>query len=320
VSSNIVMAKMSQRLTTSEQYDMLRAFGFGVPTGIGFPSESRGILRSLDQWQPRVSRASVAMGYEFAVTPLQLAAAYAAIANDGILLTPTLVREIRSPEGDVWFHHRPEPVRRAVPVHVARELKAYLRSAVGEGGTGGRGQLANYQLMGKTGTARISEGGRYIAAHRASFAALFPTNDPQVVVIVKVDRSRYEYFGGSVAAPVVKNMLNEALAARRSAIDRSRLVQSDPEPDGGDPAPVTVEERNVPIEARTWPPDTTQQPVEVELEIPEVVGLTVRQAVWQLHQDGFQVALKGKGTRIVQSSPARGATLARGRTVVIWTN
>ncbi len=321
VSSNIVMAKLAQRLSPAEQFDMLRAFGFGSLTGIGFPSESRGTLRQPDQWQPRISRASIAMGYEFDVTPLQLAAAYGVIANDGVLLTPTLVLEIRSPDGETVYRHRPEPVRRAVSSGIAADLREYLRGAVGEGGTGGRGQLANYPLMGKTGTTRIIEGGRYINAHRASFAALFPADDPQLVIIVKVDRSRHQYFGGSVAAPVVRTMLNEALAARRIAIDRSRFVEPSvslgtgsvsPTPDPADESVATV--------VRSWPPVASEESAEPGVEIPQVMGLTVRQAVLQLHRLGFRVSLKGTGDRIVQAAPAGGQTLTRGGKVIIWTN
>ena len=321
VSSNIVMAKLAQRLSAAEQFDMLRAFGFGSLTGIGFPSESRGTLRHPDQWQPRVSRASIAMGYEFDVTPLQLAAAYGVIANDGILLTPTLVLEIRSPDGETVYRHRPEPVRRAVPSGVAADLREYLRSAVGEGGTGGRGQLANYPLMGKTGTTRIMEGGKYINAHRASFAALFPADDPQLVIILKVDRSRHQYFGGSVAAPVVRTMLNEALAARRIAIDRSRLVEPSVSASTGSvsPAPVSADESAVTV-VRSWPPVAGVEPADPGAQIPQVMGLTVRQAVLQLHRRGFRVSLKGTGDRIVQAAPAGGQTLTRGGKVIIWTN
>ena len=321
VSSNIVMAKLAQRLSPAEQFDMLRAFGFGSLTGIGFPSESRGTLRHPDRWQPRMSRASIAMGYEFDVTPLQLAAAYGVIANDGILLTPTLVLEIRSPDGEVVYRHRPEPVRRTVPSSVAAELREFLRGAVGEGGTGGRAQLANYPLMGKTGTTRIMEGGRYINAHRASFAALFPADDPQLVIIVKVDRSRHQYFGGSVAAPVVRTMLNEALAARRIAIDRSRFVEPSVSASTGSvsPAPVSADESAVTV-VRSWPPVAGVEPADPGAQIPQVMGLTVRQAVLQLHRRGFRVSLKGTGERIVQVAPAGGQTLTRGGKVIIWTN
>ena len=97
ISSNVGMAKFSSRLTPEEQFEMLRDFGFGAPTGAEFPSESRGLLAKPDKWQPMYTRASLAMGYEFGVTPVQLAVAYGAIANNGLLLTPTLVREIRDP-------------------------------------------------------------------------------------------------------------------------------------------------------------------------------------------------------------------------------
>src|SRR2546430_12427347 len=93
---------------------MLRAFGFGSPTGVEFPAESPGRLRPPREWT-RLSSASLAIGYEFAVTPMQVAAAYGAIANNGVLLQPTLIREIRASGGAVLYSHRAEPVRRVVP-------------------------------------------------------------------------------------------------------------------------------------------------------------------------------------------------------------
>ncbi|HEX6434898.1 MAG TPA: penicillin-binding protein 2, partial [Gemmatimonadales bacterium] len=162
VSSNIGMAKFSLRLSPEEQYEMLRDFGFGTPTGAEFPSESRGRLARPDKWQPMYTRASMAMGYEFGVTPVQLAAAYGAIANDGLLVTPTLVLEVRDPAGDLIYRHQPEPVRRVVTPEIAAQLREYLKSAASEGGTGEDAQLVNYTLLGKTGTAVRFEGGRYV--------------------------------------------------------------------------------------------------------------------------------------------------------------
>jgi cell division protein FtsI (penicillin-binding protein 3) len=198
VSSNIAMAKFSSRLTPEEQYETLRDFGFGTPTGAEFPSESRGRLARPDRWQPMYTRASTAMGYEFGVTPVQLAVAYGAIANDGVLLWPTLVREVRSPGGDVLYRHQPEPVRRVVTPEIAARLREFLRGAVGEGGTGGGAQLFNYTVLGKTGTAIRFENGRYVpGSYTASFAALFPADHPQLVVIVKLDDPHGRYYGGS---------------------------------------------------------------------------------------------------------------------------
>ncbi|HEX5634152.1 MAG TPA: penicillin-binding protein 2, partial [Gemmatimonadales bacterium] len=213
-SSNIAMAKFSQRLTVTEQFSAMRDFGFGSPTGVEFPSESRGQLAPPEQWRAEYSRASVAMGYEFGVTALQLASAYAAIANDGVLLTPSLVREVRAHDGRLVYRHHPEPVRRVVSSEDAQELMRYLRLVVGEGGTAGGARLANYELAGKTGTARWFRNGRY-DGYRASFAALFPADDPQLVFIVKLDNPRKgSYYGGATAAPLTKQMLERAIASR----------------------------------------------------------------------------------------------------------
>ena len=228
VSSNIAMAKFASRLRPEEQFETLRDFGFGTPTSAEFPGESRGILALPHRWQPMYTRASLAMGYEFGVTPVQLAAAYAAIANDGVLLAPTLVREVRDPAGNLIYRHRPEPVRRVVPVAIADQLREFLREAAGAGGTGELAQLANYSVLGKTGTSVRFVNGRYVRGqYTASFAAIFPADHPQLVVIVKIDNPRGNYYGGLTAAPVTRTMLQQALASRRIAIDRGLLAARD---------------------------------------------------------------------------------------------
>src|SRR5258705_4625395 len=163
VSSNIALVKFSSRLRPDEQYGVLRGFGFGAPTGVEFPAESPGRLRPPREWS-RPSSASLAIGYEVAVTPIQLAAAYGAIANDGVLLEPTLIREVRTPGGFVRYRHLAQPVRRVVTPAVAAKLRDLLRGVVEQaGGTGERAALANFQLAAKTGTARRVVGGHYAA-------------------------------------------------------------------------------------------------------------------------------------------------------------
>ena len=224
VSSNIALVKFAARLDPDEQYGVLRAFGFGAPTGVDFPAESPGRLRPPREWS-RPSSASLAIGYELAVTPIQLAAAYGAIANDGVLLEPTLIREVRDPRGALLYRHHPEPVRRVVSPQVAAKLRALLRGVVDPGGTGERAALANFQLAAKTGTARRVVGGRYAAGqYTASFAALFPADAPQLVVVMKIDNpQKGSYFAAQTAAPVTRSMLEQALAARTVALDRARL-------------------------------------------------------------------------------------------------
>jgi membrane peptidoglycan carboxypeptidase len=261
------------------------------------------------------TRASLAMGYEFGVTPVQLAAAYAAIANDGVLLSPTLVKEVRDPSGTLIYRHRPEPVRRAVSSEVAARLRDFLREAVGEGGTGERGQLANYTLLGKTGTAIRFENGHYVQGeYTASFAALFPADHPQLVVIVKIDNPKGSYYGGLTAAPVTRTMLQQALASRRVAIDRGRLAARDSVPDEEprlDAAPA-----GKPLVVIPWPSRAVETGTST-LPVPSVTGRTVREAALALHRRGFRVGLQGFG-RVVRTEPEAGESAQAGTVVSVY--
>ena len=317
VSSNIAMGKFSERLTAVEQFEALRDFGFGSPTGVEFPAEARGVLRMPEQWD-MYSKPSIAMGYEFTVTPMQLAAAYGAIANDGVLLTPALVREIRSPGGEVVYRHRPEPVRRAVPPAVARQLVRFLTAAVARGGTGEAAQLANWVLAGKTGTAIRHDGGAYQSGHyNASFAAIFPVSDPQLVVVVKIDDPRSaKVYGGQTAAPLTRTMLEEALAARRSAIDRRRLARPVPAaPDSS--SGVEVDEPPPGRVTLALPLARPITPVAERRPVPNVTGGSVRRAASALHRRGFHVAVHGVG-RVLRTTPGAGDSVRLGATVTVW--
>jgi cell division protein FtsI (penicillin-binding protein 3) len=315
-SSNIAMAKFSLRLTPEQQYETLRDFGFGTPTGAEFPSESRGQLAPPHRWQPMYTRASMAMGYELGVTPVQLAAAYGAIANDGILLAPTLVREVRDPSGKVLFARAPEPVRRVVSPEIARQLQQLLRGAVEEGGTGTEAQLANYTVLGKTGTARRYQNGGYVAGkYTSTFAAIFPADDPQLVVIVKIDNPKGSYYGGRTAAPVTRTMLQQALASRRVAIDRGRLAPGEARA-AVTPAAGTGTTASRPVTVVSWPyraPGAEADP----LTVPSVAGRSVREAALALHRRGLRMSLRGMG-RVVKTEPAGGETASPGASVTVW--
>ena len=320
VSSNIAMAKFSQRLSPVEQFETLRDFGFGSPTGVEFPSESRGQLKNPERWIPDYARASMAMGYEIGVTALQLASAYAAIANNGVLVTPTLVREVRDPAGQLLYQHQPEPVRRVVSTEIAAKLQAYLRSVVEEGGgTGDEARLVNYELAGKTGTARRFVGRRY-KGYRASFAAFFPAKDPQLVVVVTIDNpTKGSYYGGATAAPVTKRMLEQALASRFIAIDRARLGGTTATVAAQLPAPAPRVDAVASVTRVAWPyrrPDTTT--AQRLATVPDVSGRGVRAAILAVHKQGFRASVKGTG-RAVRTDPAAGATAGAGSVVIIWT-
>jgi cell division protein FtsI (penicillin-binding protein 3) len=313
VSSNIAIVKFAARLTPEVQYTTLRDFGFGTPTGIEFPAEAAGRLRLPAEWT-RPSAASLAMGYEFAVTPIQVAVAYGALANDGLLLQPALIRQVKGPTGRLAYRHRPEPVRRVVTPTVAAALRDLLRGVV-ESGTGTGAALANYPVAAKTGTARRVVRGRYAPGqYTASFVALFPADRPQIVLVVKIDDPRTgSYFAAQAAAPVTRSMLEQALAAREVALDRARLSTAAPLPrapgveDDGGVVPLVV----------PWPyhPDTvTGHPFRT---VPEVAGQSMREAVRALHRGGFRVALKGWGVAR-RTAPAAGDSATAGSVVTLF--
>jgi len=314
VSSNIALVKFATRLQPDEQYGMLRAFGLGAPTGVEFPAESPGRLRPPREWS-RPSAASLAIGYELAVTPIQLAAAYGAIANDGVLLEPTLIREIRGPNGAVRYRHRPQPVRRVVTAEVAAKLRDLLRGVVETGGTGERAALANFQLAAKTGTARRVVEGRYAPGqYTASFAALFPADAPQLVVVMKIDNpQKGSYFAAQTAAPVTRSMLEQALAARTVALDRSRLANVAATTDR---TPLDEPDGVVPYVIQ-WPYVADSAPAPPDRVIPNVAKRPLREGVRTLHRRGFRVVIKGWGV-IDHTWPAAGEHAAAGATITVF--
>jgi cell division protein FtsI (penicillin-binding protein 3) len=306
-SSNVGMAKFIRRLSPEQQYTMLRDFGFGAPSGVEYPSESGGLLRRPAQWS-RASAPSLAMGYEIAVTALQLAQAYAAIANDGIMLRPTLISRVVDPDGKEVYRHTPEPVRRVVSREVAEELRTMLRDVVYEGGTGVTAALASYEVGGKTGTARRFGPDGYVpGASTASFASLFPAEDPQLVMVVKLDDPEGSYAQLS-AAPLTRSVLEQVLAARTSSLDRSQL--------DGTPTvarvPPAVDAGVVPYVVG-WPFEA-QRPDSTRHAVPDVTGLGVRAAVRRLHESGLRVHVYGWGA-IREVDPATGSMVAAGTLV-----
>ncbi|HUF65942.1 MAG TPA: penicillin-binding transpeptidase domain-containing protein [Gemmatimonadaceae bacterium] len=222
-SSNIGIVQFGDRLSQREKYELLRDLGFGTPTGIPLPAEASGTLREPRYWS-RQTPASLMMGYEIAVTPLQLAAAYSTLANGGVLIEPQLIREVRSPEGDVLYRARPRPVRRIFTPEAADAVRGMLLNVV-DSGTAMKADLVNYEVGGKSGTARRVVGGRYAQGrYTASFVGVFPVNAPQYVVLVKLDDPQGAIYGGQTAAPLTRVVLEAALAARDAALDRLSLA------------------------------------------------------------------------------------------------
>ena len=221
-SSNIGMALIGMRLGNERIYRYLSApagYGFGSRTGIELDGEDPGLLLPFRKWTS-FSTASLPMGQEIAVTPLQLANAFSTIVNGGKCLRPRVVRAIVDPRGEVVQEFTgPQVLRQVLPPDVAEFMtKTVLVGVVSDDhGTGRRAALPQYQVLGKTGTAQIARknGGGYLPdAYTASFVGAAPASDPALVVLVMIRHPQRSigHFGGTVSAPVVREVLGRSLA------------------------------------------------------------------------------------------------------------
>ena len=214
-SSNVGTIQIAQELGEERLESYLREFGYGQPTDLGFPGESGGLLMPHTEWWG-TSLPTIAIGHGVAVSLVQLANSYGTLANDGVAVSPRLVR------GTVGEDGRLSPVpaprsHRVVSSETAATVRDMLEDAVsGEFGTGGLARVEGFQVAGKTGTARkpLEDGRGYSDQYVATFVGMAPAHDPRVVVAVMIDEP-YPFYGGLVAAPVFAEVMEAALLALR---------------------------------------------------------------------------------------------------------
>lgn len=323
-SSNVGMAKFADRLTEAQQYTLLRDFGFGTPTGIPLPAEAAGILRRPGSWSGQ-SAHSLAIGYEVSVTPLQMAMAYGAIANGGLLMEPRLIKEVRDHDGRAVRFGRPRAIRRVATEQLTRAMTAVLVDVV-DSGTGTRARMSSFTVTGKSGTARATgDDGRYEDwAYNSSFGAYFPADDPQLLIFVKLDRPSGPYYGGATAAPVTLATLETLLSARQSPIDRRALARAQREhfqPPATTPVVRFAVATDQP-ETEPWPQAPNPgEPGGVDevgrpMMVPQLEGASLRVALRRLHKMGLRITLQGSGT-VVATVPDAGEPIAAGDTIVV---
>jgi cell division protein FtsI (penicillin-binding protein 3) len=197
-SSNVGAAKIGLTLTRDHMYDVDHRFGFGEVTGSGFPGESPGLLPPSKSWGP-VEQATIAYGYGLNVTPLQLANAYTAIANNGRLRSPTFVKGAQNPDTAV------------IDPEIAANIRKMLETVVTPEGSGLKAAITNYRVAGKTGTSRAASGGGYDNRHISLFVGMVPASNPRLVGVVVIHDPQGAYYGGLVSAPVFSKVMDGAL-------------------------------------------------------------------------------------------------------------
>jgi cell division protein FtsI (penicillin-binding protein 3) len=213
-SSNIGCAKIGLKLGKETLYHYTRAFGFGTKTGVGLPGESEGLLRDPKGWS-MVTLPILAFGQGVGVTALQMASAFSAIANDGVLVEPQIFKRItESKDGKIELTtFSPQPVRQVVSSQTAKTLQGILRRVV-DRGTGIQAKVSGYSTAGKTGTAqKIDPKTRKYSStdYIASFGGFVPAENPQLVCLVILDSPKRDYWGGSTAAPVFSRVMSRAV-------------------------------------------------------------------------------------------------------------
>ena len=212
-SSNIGISQVAAHITPQVQYDYLRAFGLGQPSGLGLPGETAGELPPVSQWWPD-TRYTLAFGQGVAVTAIQMAEVYATIANNGVRVQPTLVEGTTSSAGK-YTPAAPSPAKRVIQTKTATELRQILEQvpAIDQEGAQPWGIIPGYAIAAKTGTSQESNGSCALCVYGSSYIGMAPGDDPQLVIAVNVQNPRKGgYYGDVVAGPVFYQVMKEALA------------------------------------------------------------------------------------------------------------
>jgi cell division protein FtsI (penicillin-binding protein 3) len=330
-SSNVAAIKLGLRVGDESMYDFITRFGFGSRTGIELPGETPGILRKVERWQPS-SIGSIAMGQEVGVTPVQMVAAFGALANDGLRIAPHLVREIRNASGAVVYRPEPEQ-RRVVSAETARSLRGMLEG-VTLNGTAKKAQLDGYSAAGKTGTAQKIDPRTRSYSHTkfvGSFVGFAPVSNPQVVIIVVIDEPAGAYHGGDVAAPVFREVAEQILPALGVMPDIETksvpqlIAQTNQSPETT--TKIREDKARVEQERQATMPTVDNNggrggevvyavASSKAMLMPDLRGRSVRDVARTCAQLGLQVEARGEG-RVFRQNPAAGAEVNSGQVVYI---
>lgn len=312
-SSNVVHAVLSERLDPTVYHDALAQFGVGKLSGVDLPGEFRGVLRDVSRWTAQ-SRASLSIGYETALTPLQVVSGLQAIGNNGKRMKPHVVKEIRSPQGDVIKRFEPVMLEQSVSSAVSAQMLELMKGVVEDAeGTGEAARIAGYSVGGKTGTTQKRVGS---PLYLAGFAGIVPLSKPKLAIYVCIDEPQGGKYGGTVSAPVFREVAMNALQllqVPRDKPDDPKLLAAQPTP--VDPAAI-VPRSMLPMPA--LPPIDVLGSIPTGPRMPNLEGMTIVQAKERLAKLGIGAKIRGSGVAATQE-PVAGAPLpASGEALVVF--
>ena len=295
-SSNAGIAHASDRIDAHSFYRMLRAFGFGEPTGVPLLGESPGLLRPVAEWSGR-TKPTVAIGQEISVTPLQVVQAATALTNGGTLLRPQLVHKIVAADGTAVKPFAPEPIRTVLAPETAASVLGMMET-VAEEGTGRLARLPGYRIAAKTGTAQVFDRNRGVYSHEhliASILGVLPAEAPRFIAYVVIQHPKGDQrYGGLIAAPVLREVATFLASYYRLPREDEQQMHH--------PAHIVV----------SATPHLT-----LGGELPNLVGLPKRRLLPLLAVPDLRLALHGSGY-VIRQDPAPGSALTPERTVHVW--
>jgi cell division protein FtsI (penicillin-binding protein 3) len=304
VSSNICFTKVAEKLKKERFFRYIEKFGFGKATGVDLPGEVAGILRSPQSWAA-IDLATHAFGQGISATPLQMAMAYAAVANGGFLMRPYVAQRITGPKGEALLRNQPHVVRRVISEKTARVLAQMLKEVTTEGGTGAMASVEGFDVAGKTGTAQKADpiNGGYSRKRVASFVGFVPADAPRLVLLVLVDEPEASVYGGVVAAPAFGNIARGALRHLAVAPRTSDLV------------PLAAAGIALPQ------PRLQSKPVRPGSDdgatgAPDFLGLSLREAVEKARGAKLRVKMHGHG-HVIEQHPLPGAAWNENQELVL---
>ncbi|NLJ99898.1 MAG: stage V sporulation protein D [Clostridia bacterium] len=273
-------------------YKYIRGFGFGKKTGVTLPGEADGLM-ILEEDLKDINIATIAIGQGIAVTPMQLISAVSASANGGRFMRPHLVKEVRDNENKLIKKFGNTEVRQVISEETSKELCSLLEKVVVDG-TGLPGYIEGYRVAAKTGTAQKAGAGGYMQGrYVASFVGFAPANDPQLAILVVVDEPKgYPYYGGTVAGPIFKRIMEDSLHYLGVSKQSAGEVPSEIP---GEPAP------------------------RKDVQVPAVDGMNLDDAKQKLYAAGLKSSVQGQGDMVLSQLPKTGATVKEGTEIILYT-